>query len=281
MVFRIIPRLDIKGPNLVKGVNLEGLRVLGDPVFFAEQYYNMGADEILYMDVVASLYERNSLNDLIRETAKKVFIPITVGGGIRKLSDISDVLKSGADKVLINTAAIKNPNFIYDAAREFGSSTIVVALEAIAQNGVYTAFFDNGREYTGLNVKKWAKELESLGAGEMVLTSVDRDGTGEGFDNKLIKQIENIINIPIIVHGGAGNKDHILKIAEKNPKINGVSIASIIHFDLIFRDNYNFKKKSEGNIDFLKRKRLNKNFETINIDDLKKFLMFNKIEINE
>ena len=280
MIFRIIQRIDVKGPNLVKGVNLEGLRVLGDPVYFAEKYYTMGADEILYMDVVASLYERNSLNALIKETAKRVFIPITVGGGIRKLSDISDVLKSGADKVLINTAAVKDPNFIYEAAREFGSSTIVASIEAIGERNDYFSFIDNGREYTGLNVVKWAKQLESLGAGEIVLTSVDREGTGKGFDSRLIAQIENIVNIPIIVHGGAGKKEHVHDLLNEFPNIDGVALASVLHFDIIEDQDYDYNNK-EGNLDFLKTKRTNKRLVPTKIGELKKFLKEKHIEINE
>lgn len=160
---RIIPRLDIKGPNLVKGIHLEGLRVLGKPADFAKYYYEQGADELLFMDVVASLYERNSLHDIISETAKSIFIPITVGGGLRTISDIREVLRAGADKICINTAAIKNPDFIKKASAEFGSSTIVVAIEAIKQpDGVYMAFVDNGREHTGIEVTAWAEDRKSV-----------------------------------------------------------------------------------------------------------------------
>jgi len=184
---RIIPRLDIKGPNLVKGIHLEGLRVLGKPSDFARYYYESGADEIMFMDVVASLYERNSLHDIISETARSIFIPITVGGGLRSISDIKEVLRAGADKVCLNTAAINNPNLIKEATRMFGSSTIVVAIEAIKGNdGKYLAYTDNGREYTGVEVIEWAKKLDEMRVGEIVLTSVDREGTGEGFDMELI-----------------------------------------------------------------------------------------------
>lgn len=160
---RIIPRLDIKGPNLVKGIHLEGLRVLGKPEDFAQYYYEHGADELFYQDVVASLYERNSLHDIISTTAKRSFIPLTVGGGIRTIEDIRNVLRAGADKVSINTAAIRNPSFIREASVKFGSSTIVIAIEAIRQpNGKYEVFVDNGREHTGKDVFEWAKKLKSL-----------------------------------------------------------------------------------------------------------------------
>ena len=150
---RIIPRLDIKGPNLVKGIHLEGLRVLGRPEDFAKHYYEEGADELIFQDVVASLYERNSLHEIISRTAKNIFIPLTVGGGLRTIEDIKQVLRAGADKVSINTAAVKNPTFIKEASLKFGSSTILVAIEAIKQSdGNYFAFIDNGREETGLEV---------------------------------------------------------------------------------------------------------------------------------
>ena len=171
MNHRIIARLDIKGPNLVKGIHLEGLRVLGKPEDFAKYYYETGADELMFMDVVASLYGRNGLTEIISKTAKEIFIPLTVGGGIKTIEDIKMTLRAGADKVSINTAAIKNPNFIKEASREFGSSTIVATIEAIKErNGEYFAFVDNGRDYTGIEVIKWAKKLEELGAGELVIT---------------------------------------------------------------------------------------------------------------
>ncbi|MBX9853403.1 MAG: imidazole glycerol phosphate synthase cyclase subunit, partial [Cytophagaceae bacterium] len=166
---RIIPRLDIKGPNLVKGIHLEGLRVLGNPEYFAKYYYECGADELFYQDIVASLYGRNNLSNIIARTAKEIFIPLTVGGGIRTIEDITTVLRAGADKVSINTAAIKRPELIQEAAEKFGSSTIVVAIEAIkGTDGKYYAYTDNGREYTGIEVAEWARKVEKLGAGEIL-----------------------------------------------------------------------------------------------------------------
>ena len=207
---RIIPRLDIKGPNLVKGIHLEGLRVLGDPEKFAKFYYEQGADEIIYQDTVASLYQRNSLTDIITKTAENIFIPITVGGGIRSLEDINNVLRAGADKVSINTAAIKKPQFVSKASNVFGSSTIVIAIEAIKHSeNSYLAYTDNGREFTGIDAVLWAKEVEQLGAGEILLTSIDKEGTGEGFDLELIKLVTDSVNIPVIAHGGAANQEHI------------------------------------------------------------------------
>ena len=228
--FRIIPRLDIKGPNLVKGIHLEGLRVLGKPEDFAKYYYENGADELLYQDVVASLYGRNSLHEIISKTAKEIFIPLTVGGGIRTLEDISKILRSGADKVCINTAAIQEPKFISQASKVFGSSTIVIGIEAILQqNGQFMAFTDNGRNFTGKDVLIWAKEAEDLGAGEILLTSMDRDGTKKGYDLDLTKKVSNLISIPVIASGGVGNLEHLHQ-GFKIGKASAVLAASIFHF---------------------------------------------------
>ena len=183
MTVRIIPRLDIKGPNLVKGIHLEGLRVLGKPERYARHYYEQGADELLYMDVVASLYQRNSLLDIVTRTAREIFIPLTVGGGLRTIDDIRTVLRAGADKVSLNTAAIRDPGLIREAALRFGSSTITVSIEAIRKpDGSYEAYTDNGRERTGVDAFDWAIRAAELGAGELIVTSIDREGTGKGFD---------------------------------------------------------------------------------------------------
>ena len=274
---RIIPRLDIKGPNLVKGIHLEGLRVLGKPADFAKYYYENGADELMFMDVVASLYERNSLHDIILETAKQKFIPITVGGGLRSISDIKEVLRVGADKVCLNTAALKDPELIKKASRIFGSSTIVVAIEAIKEeNGNYLAYTDNGREYTGIDVFEWAQQIDELGAGEIVITSVDREGTGQGFDLDLISKLSKLVSIPIIAHGGAGNQQHVVEVLE-NDDANAVMISSLFHYQYIKENEANVSSK-EGNVEFLKQKRNFHTFEPCNINDLKKTLFENKIE---
>lgn len=279
MSIRIIPRLDIKGPNLVKGIQLEGLRVLGRPSEFAEYYYKNGADEILYMDVVASLYGRNSLNDIIERTANEVFIPLTVGGGLKTLNDIESVLRSGADKVVINTAAVNNPNFICQASREFGCSTIAISIEAIKEDdGKYYAYTDNGREYTGLNVVEWVKEIEQNGAGEIIITSVNREGTGEGFDLDLISEISKIVNLPIVAHGGAGKKEDILMLL-KEDNVNAISAASIFHYSYIQEEGYNYNNLDEGNTDFLSDIRINKNLSPISIKDLKQYLKTNNMNI--
>ena len=274
---RIIPRLDIKGPNLVKGIHLEGLRVLGKPADFAKYYYEEGADELMFMDVVASLYERNSLHDIILETAKKIFIPITVGGGLRTISDIKEVLRVGADKVCLNTAAIKNPNLIKEASRMFGSSTIVVAIEAIKESdGRYLAYTDNGREFTGIDVFEWAQKVDELGAGEIVITSVDKEGTGQGFDLDLVTKLSSLISIPLIAHGGAGNKDHV-KDLMTNASVNSVMISSLFHYDFI-KENVSKASDSEGNVEFLNQKRNFHIFESCKIIDVKKKLIENKID---
>ena len=278
---RIIPRLDIKGPNLVKGIHLEGFRVLGKPEDFAKLYYEQGADELIYQDTVASLYQRNSLSEIISRTIKDVFIPITVGGGIRSLNDINKVLRAGADKVCINTSAINNPEFIKEASREFGSSTIVVAIEVcLEKDEKYLAYTDNGREYTGVNALEWARHVEDLGAGEILLTSIDREGTGEGFDINLYSNLKKILNIPVIAHGGASNLEHIKEVI-KTTNIDAVSIASILHYSaikqLIERADSNFLE--EGNIDFLKRKTSFKSFGNEDIVSIKNFLNENQINV--
>jgi len=273
---RIIPRLDIKGPNLVKGIHLEGLRVLGKPSDFAKYYYESGADELLLVDVVASLYERNSLHDIITETAKNNFIPITVGGGIRNVNDIKKILRAGADKVCLNTAAIKNPEFIRQASREFGSSTIVVAIEAIKSNGKYLAYTDNGREYTGLDVFDWAQKIAELGAGELVITSVDKEGTGNDFDTELISKINKLVTIPVIAHGGAGKKEDVVNLIKSSP-LSAVMISSIFHYDYI-KNNQSTVSSLEGNSQFLKQKMVFNKLNPCSIIDLKNEL--NKDNIN-
>ena len=186
---RIIPKLDIKGDSLVKGVNLEGLRVLGRPEIFAKLYYEAGADELYYLDVVASLYGQNTLYEIITKTAKNIFIPLTVGGGIRTVKEIKKILSLGADKVSINSAAIKNPDFISQATEIFGSSTICVLMEVLKKNGKYFAFTENGRNFTGKLALDWAREVEKRGAGEIILTSIDYEGMGLGFDLELLNLI--------------------------------------------------------------------------------------------
>ena len=278
---RIIPRLDIKGPNLVKGIHLEGLRVLGKPSDFAKFYYENGADELLLMDVVASLYDRNSLHHIISETAESVFIPITVGGGLRTLEDIKSVLRAGADKVALNTAAIKNPKLIQQAVNKFGSSTIVISIEAIKQeNGDYFCFTDNGREFTGIEVVDWVRKVQELGAGEIIITSVDKEGTGKGLDEELISKVSKESSVPLIVHGGIGSKNHVKNILEY-PSVDAVSAASIFHYDYVTKNTNKKTAGSEGNTEFLLSGKTVKNIETISLNDLKEFLFQNNVSVRK
>lgn len=273
---RMIPRLDIKGPNLVKGIHLEGLRVLGKPADFAQYYYQSGADELLYFDIVASLYGRNSLDEIISQTAKSIFIPLTVGGGLRTIKDLKRVLRAGADKVAINTAAIANPKFISQAANAFGSSTISISIEALKQaSGQYLAFTNNGREYTGREVLTWAKQVEALGAGEIIITSIDNEGTGNGFDLELTNKIATSVSIPVVACGGAGKLVDVKKVILSG-KANAVALASVFHYEYISKHKKNYDKK-EGNITFLNSGRTFKNVEPLTISQVKKYLLKNKI----
>jgi cyclase len=277
MYHRVIARLDIKGPNLVKGVHLEGLRVLGRPEDISKYYYEQGIDELLYMDVVASLYNRNSIHELISRTAKNTFIPLTVGGGLRTLDDIRAVLRAGADKVSLNTAAVKNPDFIKQAAQYFGSSTIVVTIEAIKQaDGTYEAFTDNGREHTGKEVVSWAKEVARLGAGEIVITSVDQEGTGKGFDIELTRSVSSAVNIPVIASGGAGSVEDVEKVFTQG-SADAVAIASIFHYGFVHQTENFGHHEQEGNIEFLKKRRVYGNVNPISIATLKQHLLENEI----
>lgn len=278
MIHRIIARLDIKGPNLVKGIHLEGLRVLGAPNEFAKYYYENGADELIYVDMVASLYGRNSLDHIIKKTAEDIFIPLTVSGGIRSINDIKRVLRCGADKVAINTSAIKRPEFIARAANIFGSSTIAVSIETIKQtNGQYLAFTDNGREYTGIDVLDWAKKADSLGAGEIILTSVDKEGTGEGCDINLLKKVTMAVDVPVVASGGVGTEKHVEE-AILQGGADAVAIASVLHYQFI-KNIRKLDSYEEGNTEFLKS---NINFSKIHgstIKQIKKYLKKRKITV--
>jgi imidazole glycerol-phosphate synthase subunit HisF len=254
MSVRIIPRLDIKGPNLVKGVHLEGLRVLGKPEFFARHYYEVGADELFYMDAVASLYGRNSLVDIIERTAKEVFIPLTVSGGLRSVDDVRTVLRAGADKVAINTAAIQRPELVREVSRAFGSSTIVVSIEAIKRpDGSYEAYTDYGRESSGVEVLAWAERAVELGAGELMITSINNEGTGRGFDLELTRAVAEAVSVPVIACGGAGNLDHIYEVADQG-QADAVSLASVLHYNFIrYFESHDGDFAGEGNIEFLNK----------------------------
>lgn len=253
MTVRIIPRLDIKGPNVVKGIHLEGLRVLGKPEQFARYYYEQGADELLYQDVVASLYGRNSLVDIVERTSRAIFIPLTVGGGLRSLEDIRTVLRAGADKVSLNTAAIRRPELIREAAQRFGSSTIVVSVEAIRKpDGSYEAYTDNGRERTGVDAFEWALRAADLGAGELLVTSIDREGTGKGFDLELTRRIADAVSIPVIACGGAGSVTHVHEVVAE-AHADAVCVASILHYHAVRQWGIAGDFSDEGNVEHLRR----------------------------
>lgn len=228
---RLIARLDVKGSNLIKGVQLEGLRKIGDPNVFAQKYYQQGIDEIIYMDIVASLYERNSLLDIVKRTTQDVFIPITVGGGIRSIDNVKEALRAGADKVAVNTAAIKRPELIQEISQKFGSQCMVLSIEAKKiGSDRWEAYLDNGREHTGIDAIEWAKKGYELGAGEILLTSVDREGTAKGFDCDLVHMVSDAVPIPVIASGGMGNMDHFESVVQKG-KADAVAMAHVLHYD--------------------------------------------------
>jgi cyclase len=227
---RIIARLDIKGPNLIKGIHLEGLRVIGPPNEYALRYYLQGADEIIYMDCVASLYGRNHLGGIVQAAAKDIFIPMTVGGGIRSVDDVTEILRAGADKVAVNTAAVADPRLISNIARRFGSQCMVLSIEAkqVAPDR-WEVYTENGREPTGLDVIEWAKKGVVMGAGEILLTSVDREGTRKGFDVDLVAAVSTEVSVPIIASGGMGRPEDFLAVVNGGGA-DGVAIADILHY---------------------------------------------------
>ena len=229
-IVRLIARLDVKGENLIKGIHLEGLRVIGNPQDYARRYYEQGADELIYMDIVASLYGRSNLIEIVRRTAHDVFVPMTVGGGIRSIVDVSDLLRAGADKVAINTAAVKRPTLISEVARRFGSQCMVLSIEAKLQSsGHWEVYTDCGREKTGIDVVEWVKRGVELGAGEVLVTSIDYEGTRKGFDNKLIQAISQVVQVPIIASGGFGQRSHLGSAV--NAGADGVAIADALHYN--------------------------------------------------
>ena len=230
---RIIPKLDIKGENLIKGVQLEGLRVIGKPSDYAKLYYADGADEIIYYDVVASLYGRNSLLDVVKKTAADVFIPMTVGGGIKSTDDVDQLLRIGADKVSVNTAAVKRPELITEIADRFGSQCCVVEIQTkFLGKENWTALYESGRENSGMDAVDWACKAVSLGAGELLLTSVDKDGTRSGMDVELINKISKRVNVPIIASGGVGKSSHVRDAVIDN-NVNGIAIGSLFHYGVL------------------------------------------------
>lgn len=273
MNVRVIPRLDIKGPNLVKGIHFEGLRVLGKPERFARHYYQTGADELIYMDAVASLYGRNSLLDIVRRTADEVFIPLAVGGGLRSVEDIRKVLRAGADKVSLNTAAIQRPDLIREASRAFGSSTILISIEAMRKpDGSYEAYTDFGRQATGINALDWARKAVDLGAGEIAVTSIDRDGTGQGYDLELTRTISDAVSVPVIASGGAGKLDHVREVVVEG-RADAVCVASLLHYRYVRECRYDPGEfAEEGNIESLRKGARFSKIEDASLPELKSSL---------
>ena len=241
---RVIARLDVKPPNLVKGRQFEGLRKLGDPNLFAKRYFEAGIHELYIEDIVASLYGRNSLLNIIEQATREVFVPITVGGGIRSVMDASQLLRAGADKVAINTAAVKRPGLISDVASAFGSQCVVVSVQAKRSGeGQWRVFTENGREPSNWDVLEWVREAEAAGAGEILATSIDRDGTKSGFDNELAESVVNSVGIPVVIGGGFGTLEH-LRTLSLRASVSGFVVGSALHYgeidvsELLGQSNY-------------------------------------------
>ncbi len=272
---RIIPRLDIKNGQLIKGINLEGLRILGNPFDFAKYYYETGADEISYVDNVATLYGTNNLTKFVSKTAKNIFIPITVGGGIRKLQDIENMLRAGADKICINSSAIDNKNFIKKAAKVFGCSTISAIVEFVKIDNKYYITKSNGRDIINMHPFDWAKFLQDQGAGEIILTSVLNEGLNTGFEINITKKISSNLSIPVIAHGGAGSFEDVYNVIKKT-NVKGVAIASLFHYATVGR--FKYKKTKIGNFNFIKNN-INKLTKKNYIRDLKKYLISKNINV--
>jgi cyclase len=227
---RIIARLDIKGANLIKGIQLEGLRIIGSPREYAKRYYLQGVDELIYMDSVASLYGRNHLSEIIKDAVRDIFVPMTVGGGIRSIGDVTEILRAGADKVAINTAAVANPQLISDIARHFGSQCMVLSIEA-KQLGPerWEVYTNNGREKTGLDVIEWVRRGVEMGAGEILLTSIDREGTRKGFDISLVHAVSSVTTVPLIASGGMGKPEDLIEVVKVGA--DAVAMADILHYE--------------------------------------------------
>ena len=229
---RIITRLDIKNDHVIKGIHLEGLRKVGKPNELAKKYYERGSDEIIFMDAVASYYDRNSLYQIIENACEEIFVPLTVGGGIRKIEDIQNLLNVGADKVAINTQAVKNHDFISESSKLFGSQCIVSQVDAkkIGLNR-WEVYTDNGREPSGIDLIDWVKKVEKLGAGEILLTSIDMEGTKNGFDIELYESVVNEIKIPVIASGGMGKLNDATEIFKKTD-VDAIAVASVLHYQI-------------------------------------------------
>lgn len=228
---RVIARLDVKNQFVIKGIHLEGLRKVGDPNHLAKAYYDAGIDEIVFIDAVASLYNRNNLFSVIQKASEEVFVPITIGGGLRNLADIEQALDAGADKVALNTAAIREPELIQAVAKQYGAQCVVASVQAKRTANGWEAYIETGREKTGVQVLDWVRRLQDLGAGEILLTSVDQEGTKSGFDVKLVEAVNQAVSIPVVVSGGYGQPQHIHELLEVTVP-SGLCFASALHYKL-------------------------------------------------
>ena len=228
VAIRVIPCLDVNAGRVVKGTNFVDLRDAGDPVEIAKRYNVEGADEVVFLDITASSDKRAITLDVVKKTAEQVFIPLTVGGGIRTVDDMRPLLQAGADKISINTAAVLNPQLIHDGSRKFGNQCIVVAIDAKKENDSWKVYTHGGRTRTDLDVIEWAQKCVQLGAGEILLTSMDKDGTKDGYDLELMEQVTKVVDVPVIASGGAGKKEHFADVCKKGA--SAVLAASLFHF---------------------------------------------------
>ena len=229
--FRLVARLDVKGEHLIKAIQLEGLRKVGSPSIFAKRYYEEGIDEVLIMDVVASLYRRDHLLEVLKSVSSEVFVPITVGGGVRTVSDFEILLENGADKVAINSAALETPNLLSECAHRFGSQAVVLSVEAKRlPDGEWEALFNCGRESSGRNVREWVAQAVKLGVGEILVTSVDYEGTRSGFDCELMRMVTSKVQVPVIASGGMGTVQHFLDLGSTSD-VSGVAMADVLHYE--------------------------------------------------
>ena len=270
---RIIPCLDVKDGRVVKGINFVNLIDAGDPVEQAKIYDEQGADELCFLDITASNENRNIILDTVKNTAEKCFMPLTVGGGVRTLEDIRNLLLAGADKVSINSKTFNSPNIINDAVKIFGKSTIVGSVEVLKKNEKYYCYYNNGRTPANIEANEWILKLQNLGVGEIVLTFIDFDGTGKGCDFNFIKSIKKKLKIPLIISGGIGNLKHVSRLF-KSTDVSGVAIGSLLHYNLIQGKQFIKKEfKDEGNIDFISSNKFNfKKFENKSINNILKKL---------
>ena len=274
MFKRIIARLDIKNGSLVKGINLEGLRNLGNPDYFSKIYYDHGIDEIHFQDVVASLYNRDVLFKIVEKNSKKIFVNVSAGGGIRNEKEVDNLLRVGVDKVVINSAAVKNPLFLKKLVNKYGSSTIAVAIESNKIDNKYEVLIETGRERTGLELFEWVKKIQSFGVGEIIVTDISREGKNKGFNIELYEKLRPKVFVQLIAHGGAGPLDNIVNLFNLSD-VDGISVASLFHYNYLKK---NLDSQLKGNNFFLQT------FEDTdkkgtNIKDLKNYLKSKNIKV--